>query len=287
MTGEITGTGGTWNWYTISCGGTAAGNGTTITVSPTVTTEYYLRGEGDCLTTNCMTITITVVDSSHIGTITATKDTICNGDSTVIIATGILGTNGNWHWYSGSCGGSSIGQGSTVTESPVLTTSYYVRIEGTVNTTNCVNTTIVVNTLTTQPSAATADNYTIHIGDTDTIRITGGLLGTGGIWRWYTGGCGMTQIGTGIKQFIAPTQTTDYYVRGEGECNTTGCKSVEVYVIPGYTLSGTVKYDNTIIDPDRFSMDKLTVERDNNRFNAGRYHVGITSSAWYSLGHTH
>ena len=97
----------------------------------------------------------------------------------------------------------------------------------------------------------------------------------------------MTQIGTGIKQFIAPTQTTDYYVRGEGECNTTGCKSVEVYVIPGYTLSGTVKYDNTIIDPDRFSMDKLTVERDNNRFNAGRYHVGITSSAWYSLGHIH
>ena len=41
-------------------------------------------------------------------------------------------------------------------------------------------------------------------------------------------GCGMTQIGTGIKQFIAPVQTTDYYVRGEGKCNTTGCESVEV-----------------------------------------------------------
>lgn len=50
-----------WHWYTGSCGGTSAGTGTSITVSPAVTTTYYVRGEGPCVPAgNCTGITVTV-----------------------------------------------------------------------------------------------------------------------------------------------------------------------------------------------------------------------------------
>lgn len=50
-----------WQWYSGSCGGTSEGNGTSISVSPTTTTTYYVRGEGGCVTPGtCETVTITV-----------------------------------------------------------------------------------------------------------------------------------------------------------------------------------------------------------------------------------
>jgi hypothetical protein len=54
------GTGAQWEWYEGSCGGTAVGTGTTITVNPTTTTTYYVRGEGNCGNSDCESITITV-----------------------------------------------------------------------------------------------------------------------------------------------------------------------------------------------------------------------------------
>jgi len=50
-----------WKWYSGSCGGTLVGTGTSVTVSPKVTTTYYARGEGGCVTPGaCASITITV-----------------------------------------------------------------------------------------------------------------------------------------------------------------------------------------------------------------------------------
>ncbi|MCR9249680.1 MAG: SBBP repeat-containing protein [bacterium] len=49
-----------WEWYSGSCGGIPVGSGTSITVSPTATTTYYVRGEGySCLPdATCASITI-------------------------------------------------------------------------------------------------------------------------------------------------------------------------------------------------------------------------------------
>jgi len=50
-----------WQWYTTSCGGSSAGNGTSINVSPTTTTTYYVRGEGGCVTPGtCTSVTVTI-----------------------------------------------------------------------------------------------------------------------------------------------------------------------------------------------------------------------------------
>ena len=58
------GGGATVAWYTSSCGGTLAGTGNGLVVSPTSTTTYYGRYEGICNTTTCSSVTITVgIDS--------------------------------------------------------------------------------------------------------------------------------------------------------------------------------------------------------------------------------
>jgi hypothetical protein len=50
------GSGATWRWYKNGCGtGTSVGSGTSITVSPTTATTYYVRSEGGtCGTTACV-----------------------------------------------------------------------------------------------------------------------------------------------------------------------------------------------------------------------------------------
>jgi gliding motility-associated-like protein len=58
---SVTGAIGTVQWYTGSCGGTSAGSGNPLTVSPTVTTTYYARNFSNSVySTGCASITITV-----------------------------------------------------------------------------------------------------------------------------------------------------------------------------------------------------------------------------------
>ncbi len=62
----------TWEWYTGSCGGTSIGStaGDSLTVNPTVTTTYYARGEGGCVTAGaCDSITITVSSVSAFASV--------------------------------------------------------------------------------------------------------------------------------------------------------------------------------------------------------------------------
>jgi hypothetical protein len=60
--GGSLGTGASYQWYTGSCGGTAAGTGNSITVSPTTTTTYYVRASaaGGCPATVCTNGTVTM-----------------------------------------------------------------------------------------------------------------------------------------------------------------------------------------------------------------------------------
>jgi len=76
-----------WQWYTTNCGGTSAGSGTNVVVSPTTTTIYYARGEGGCTTPlSCSTITVTV---NPLPTVSITgASTVCSGYSSTLTASG-------------------------------------------------------------------------------------------------------------------------------------------------------------------------------------------------------
>ena len=88
----------------------------------------------------------------------------------------------------------------------------------------------------TAPTEATTSNNNFCSGGSTTLGINGGSLGTGASWKWYTGGCGTenggTLVHTGASFLVSPTTTTVYYVRAEGTCGTTICRSVTVTVKP-------------------------------------------------------
>lgn len=67
-----------WQWYSSSCGGTNVGSGTSIAVTPGATTQYFVRGEGGCVTAGTCTFIEVVVNPTY-----ATNETvnICTGQS--------------------------------------------------------------------------------------------------------------------------------------------------------------------------------------------------------------
>ncbi|MBI2968783.1 MAG: PKD domain-containing protein [Bacteroidetes bacterium] len=242
VSGGSLGTGADWQWYSGSCGGAAVGSGASVVVSPGVTTTYYVRAEGTCNTTACVSITVTVnTSSTDPASASAAPAAICPaGSSTLSVAGGSLGTGADWQWYSGSCGGGAVGSGASVVVTPGSTTTYYVRAEGTCNTTACVTVTVTVNTLSTDPASASAAPAAICPAGSSTLSVSGGSLGTGADWQWYSGSCGGVPVGSGASVVVTPGATTTYYVRAEGTCNTTTCVNVAVNVNSNSTAAASI-----------------------------------------------
>lgn len=118
--------------------------------------------------------------------------TICNGNSITLTAVGgTIGFGGTAQWFTGSCGGTSVGTGTSITVSPSTTTTYFVRYSG-CNTTTCVSATVTVNpvpVITTQPSTPAA----VCVGSGSrslTVIATGATT-----YQWKKGGVNLTNTG--------------------------------------------------------------------------------------------
>ena len=129
----------------------------TYTINPVVaadTGKYYrviVAAAGNILIPSCQYISAGVKLTGKIQSVAATsatrnKNNICSGISVSLgITGGTLGTNATWQWYSGSCGGTSVGSGTSVTVTPAVTTTYYVLATGDCNTTVCQSITVTIN----------------------------------------------------------------------------------------------------------------------------------------------
>ena len=91
--------------------------------------------------------------------------------------------------------------------------------------------TYIDGTYSTPPSSATANPNPINYGESTTLTVIGGSLGTGASWKWYSSSCGGTYIGSGSSISVTPSSATTYYVRAEGACNITDCTDVYVNII--------------------------------------------------------
>lgn len=81
------------------------------------------------------------------------------------------------------------------------------------------------------PTSVTAFPATVSCNASTSLTLNGGTLQSGDQWVWYADSCGGTPIGTGPTINTTLTQTTTYYVRAEGVCDTTACASTTVNVI--------------------------------------------------------
>lgn len=84
----------------------------------------------------------------------------------------------------------------------------------------------------TAATGATGPSGVLCSGTQATLKVTGGSLGSGASWVWYSNVTHSTRVGTGAQITVPVTTTTTYYVRAEGACNTTSDASVTVTIRP-------------------------------------------------------
>ncbi len=186
---------------------------------------------------------------------TATQTTITAGQSTTLqVVGGALNSAPNWVWYTGGCGSTQIGTGTTLQVSPTTTTTYYVQASACGTSTTCRSVTITVTagcTAPTSPTSATATQTTITSGQSTTLQVVGGALNSAPNWIWYTGGCGSTQIGTGATLQVSPITTTTYYVQASACGTSTICRSILITVTSGGGNNLVIDYgiNATVIPP--------------------------------------
>jgi hypothetical protein len=74
-----------WYWYQDSCGGTLVGMGTSITVNPSSTTTYYVRGEGACFAAgSCSMVTVNVTALPTVS-LTVSDTLLCSNDAPITL----------------------------------------------------------------------------------------------------------------------------------------------------------------------------------------------------------
>ncbi|WP_210466840.1 Ig-like domain-containing protein [Rufibacter roseolus] len=171
-------------------------------------------------------IKVTTVSKEAIG-IDGVKDLYLGEATQLTVKGGLLGIGGEWVWYEGDCGGNKIGTGKSITVTPGGTSKFYVRAEGKNNITNCAQATVNVDKRSKPPTSIMAHSN-ICLGDNALLTVGGGSLGAGADWIWYEGSCGVKRVGQGKSISVKPKGPTTYYVRAEGELNTTECVQLTI-----------------------------------------------------------
>jgi uncharacterized repeat protein (TIGR02543 family) len=169
---------------------------------------------------------------------------------TLSVNGGSLGTGASWNWYTGSCGGTLIGTGASISVSQTANTTYFVRAEGTCNTTTCASIT-VNNFCGATGVTSSAGTTAICAGSPVTLTVIGSLS-PGAQWSWDDecenddddNDC---SYNTSSTFTVSPTSTKTYYVRSVGgTCGLTACVPITVNVIPKPATPGTISGSNSV-----------------------------------------
>ena len=279
QSGGSLGTGASWKWYSdasyTTLVGSGSGSNASLSVSPTSTTTYYLQIEGGtapCATTlqgPAAGVTVTVNQPSVAPTSeSASTAVICSGSSTTLTQNGgSLGTGASWKWYSNSSYttlvGTSTATDGSLTVSPTSTTTYYVRAESstgapcTANVAGAGSVTVTVNQPSTAPVSLAASTATICSGSNTNLTQSGGSLGTGASWKWYSDASYTTLVGSGsgsnASLSVSPTSTTTYYLQIEG--GTAPCATT----LQGPAAGVTVTVNQPSVAPTSESASTATI----------------------------
>ena len=89
---------------------------------------------------------------------------------------------------------------------------------------------IIELTPSVPPDAIIATNASIVPSCGTELHVSSGILGTGAEWVWYQDFCGGSRLGDGPSVYLVPEQSTNYYVRAEGDANNTECASIYIEV---------------------------------------------------------
>ena len=100
---------------------------------------------------------------------------ICDGNSTTLtVSSGNLNDATDWEWYETSCGGNLVGTGTSVTVSPIVNTTYFVRgVGGCVIPGACTQVNVVVNPIYNETAIASICQGNTYVFGTQSLTVAG------------------------------------------------------------------------------------------------------------------
>ncbi|MGB4095606.1 MAG: hypothetical protein WBJ99_07255, partial [Bacteroidales bacterium] len=190
-------------------------NSPTTSITATAPGVYTLTW--NVTSTYGVTCTDQVVITFDKPTVTATTSpsTICNGQTSVLTASG----TDNYSWSTG-------GNTASITVTPSSTTTYTVTGTSTAGCTGTATVSVTVNPLPTV--TATASPTAICNGASSVLTASGANT-----YSWSGG------LGSGASKTVTPSATTTYTVTGTSTAGCTGTATVSVTVNPLPTVTAT------------------------------------------------
>jgi hypothetical protein len=138
-----------------------------------------------------------------------------------------------WYWQGKNPNGTSTSFVSTTNYTVDSTGTYYLRAKGNNNnvwSTASSSVNVVVKTFSSPATGVNVTNNNTNPGTVKTLSVVGGSLGTGAVWKWYGEPACINLKGTGNFIAVDPPATCAYYVRAEGDCDTTTTATTTVVV---------------------------------------------------------
>ena len=214
-TATVTATGSTGGVYSSTTGlvinaTTGEINLATSTSGTYLVTYTVAAANGCALFKTTAPITINQI-SLPATSITSSAASFCGPTSVNLsVQGGTLAPGASWVWYSGSCGGTKIGTGASLSAVAVAaTTTFYVRAEGAVcGNTTCVSTTVTINTIPAIVVDALGDTV-LNPGKRVTLMATVTPPAFTHLYTWYK--AGVTVVGANSNSLIVDVDNLATY----------------------------------------------------------------------------
>ncbi|MDO9510957.1 MAG: hypothetical protein Q7J34_04300, partial [Bacteroidales bacterium] len=192
-------------------------------------------------------------------TIQTSANNFCTGTVPNITLTAIGGSGTTVRWFKGSCGGTLLGTGTSITvPSPADTTQYFARWENSCGVSECTMLQINIVHYAIAAAAVSVDQTNFCSGTVDSISLSA-VGGFGQVFKWFKNSCGGTLVGSGNPLKIpAPLVTTTYYGRWETGCGASACKPITVTVKPQPVIADSVSVNHNNFCQGAFNNIILT-----------------------------
>jgi hypothetical protein len=218
----------TYQWYVGTAGNVSTpvsgGTGTSINVTPTATTLYWVRVTNACgaIDSNAATVTVSSCTAPTISAQPQNRN-IAAGASTSLSVTASGTAPLSYQWYVGTAGNVSSpvtgGATASITVTPSATTTYWVRVT---NSCGTVDSAIGTVTVTVCPvvNITSASASPVTLGSS-TLSVTASSPGQTLSYAWFRGstpGTGGTQVANTSSFSVTVTEPASYWVRVTNAC---------------------------------------------------------------------
>ena len=196
----------TIEWYTSA--GSSIGSGSSITVSPTVTTTYHASVSNSCTTPfNSPDVTVSVCDTARVSWQPTSSPSVIDSGSSSTLSIGVTGTAPvTVQWYTSA--NAYVGSGASIVVSPTVTTTYHAEVTNACGGQISADVTVTVKTVPDITWSAPANiTYGTPLSATQ-LNATSNVPGT----FTYTPPAG-TVLAAGTRSLslsFTPTDTANY-----------------------------------------------------------------------------